>query len=196
MTPMEFSEIIEKLENQWRGAYSEVRKTVLFRIVKDCDARAFNYAAENWIAESKSAPLGDSFREFARKFHQGNSRKHKTYGERPDCVDCSDKGWLTLVMKRELQHLAESNELAIHCMAICFCHSGAAVKAKLESSPENRECAKVVFTPSHRYWYNIENQWEQPTFKGLTWEQYKQQRDNAATVIDLAKRIGQKDNVG
>lgn len=172
MTPIEFHEQLEKLKQVFgEKSYTPERSTILFEYVKQCDARAFAYTVKQWIGDAKTAPLGEHFRDFARKFNSTNLNLKDPYAV-PQCLDCSDTGWLTLQMRPELvqigQQLGYSERLAI----LCTCRTGNVIKAKIEATNEIRDCAKQI-NSSYRQWYEIQNRWEKRTYGGgKSWEQF------------------------
>ncbi len=198
MTPVEFNDQIGKLKQVFgEKSYTPERTTVLFEYVKNCEARAFEYVVKEWIGDAKTAPLGDAFRDFARKHHSSSQNTRKSgeaFGKKPNCIDCHDKGWITLLMKPGLVSHADAYGYPVQCAVICTCSAGQSVKVKIESTKEISDVARRQFNSSHRQWYDVENRWEQPTFLGMTYEEFRKRREDeahgGADVISLASRIG------
>lgn len=63
----DYEKQIKRLQTAWPSAYSIERIKLFFGTVKNLDARAFEYQVGRWLSDSRQAPLGQEFAEFARQ---------------------------------------------------------------------------------------------------------------------------------
>jgi hypothetical protein len=193
MTPIEFNEQIEILKSVFNEAvYRPARVNSLFEIVKDCEARSFRNAVDQWVAD-KSAPLGEAFKEFARKHHIGNAMlvKDRDPSIEPSCKECCDMGRVALEIHDHLKQFAPDYGMPDICAAFCHCKAGLAVRRKVERSDELRSVANRVLSPRLREWYRVTSSWIPQQFVGKSWAEHRKTKDQieqiAETVLEAVK---------
>lgn len=186
MSPVEFNEQIDILKQVFgEKSYTPARTAVLFDYVKDCDAKPFAYTVKQWLGDAKTAPLGEQFRDFSRKYRLNNPTKPHDlgHGKAPQCMDCHDTGWVSLLMKEELIPHAEAYNYPTQCSALCVCRTGHSIKNRIEQVSEIRDAARSQLNAMHRAWYDIINRWERPFFKNMPWEEYQKQLDQIGKAV-------------
>lgn len=162
--------------------YTGPRAEQLWEIVKNCNEISFSNWIDQVISDSRYAPLGEQFREFARKDRRTFQDKNafSSLDKTPNCPQCWDRGLVLLSMKPELVKFATDYFYPLSCTAICDCAKGLFLKTLLENEKDSKDIAKHVLKPIHFEWYHITNRWTKPTYAGVSWEERRAVPDFSA----------------
>lgn len=101
MTHLEFESEMKRLEGQWKGAYGDERKRVLFRALQRTDIEVFREAISECLVTHKTFPL---LNELEREVRAVVERRREAVALNPgipsqnvtnkyDCRECGNSGY-------------------------------------------------------------------------------------------------------